>query len=148
MAASLARDWIDQPAVARRAELQRRLSEVISSRQPSGLPPLGPVVLHQLMERHRALTRSLTASEVALQTVTQQLRQAKARRAERAEARRGGGNLASERPRRASPSSTGRSGDAGIEPNWTPLLDGQSSPELHRDRSKRVGRARRAPTCA
>ena len=82
VAESLARDWIDQPAVARRAELQRKLNEVISSRRPSALPPLGPVVLRQLMERHHALTRSLTASEMTLQMAAQQLRQARARRAE------------------------------------------------------------------
>ncbi len=77
---SLTRDWIDRPAVARRAELQRKLSDAVASRRPSRLAPLGPVVLRQLMERHHALTRSLAASEMVLRMATDRLRQANAQR--------------------------------------------------------------------
>lgn len=81
VAESLARDWIDQPAVARRAELQQRLSDAVASRRPSRLTPLGPAALRQLKERHHALTRSLAASEMTREMAISQLRQANARRA-------------------------------------------------------------------
>ncbi len=88
VAESLARAWIDRPALARRAELQQQVRPLgpprpdPEPRPPPAPVPLGPVVLRQLFERHHLLSRTLSASAMDLQMATNHLRQAKARRHE------------------------------------------------------------------
>jgi hypothetical protein len=61
LAQALARDWIDEPAVARRAELQRSAGG--NARERSADVPLGQSELRGLLERQHAITEALSSAE-------------------------------------------------------------------------------------
>jgi hypothetical protein len=62
LAQALARDWIDEPAVARRAELQRSVPGGDARERSAGMP-LAPSGLRELLERHHAITQALSSAE-------------------------------------------------------------------------------------
>jgi hypothetical protein len=62
LAQALARDWIDEPAVARRAELQRGAPGGDGRERSAGVP-LAPSVLRELLERQHAITQALSSAE-------------------------------------------------------------------------------------
>ena len=59
LAQALARDWIDEPAVARRAELQR---DARQSRGRGHGRPLEPAALRSMLERRHAISEALSAA--------------------------------------------------------------------------------------
>jgi conjugative relaxase-like TrwC/TraI family protein len=62
LAQALARDWIDEPAVARRAELQRSVPGG-NARERSADTPLAASELRELLERQYAITHALSSAE-------------------------------------------------------------------------------------
>jgi conjugative relaxase-like TrwC/TraI family protein len=62
LAQALARDWIDEPAVARRAELQRATPGGNAGERSSDMP-LAPAELRELLERQHEVTEALTNAE-------------------------------------------------------------------------------------
>jgi conjugative relaxase-like TrwC/TraI family protein len=62
LAQALARDWIDEPAVARRAELQRSVPGGDARERSAGIP-LAPSELRELLERQHAITQALSSAE-------------------------------------------------------------------------------------
>jgi conjugative relaxase-like TrwC/TraI family protein len=81
LAQALARDWIDEPAIARRAELQRNAPGG-DSRQPSANVPLGSSKLRQLLERQHAITQALSSAERRVGIYGDQIARATARHEE------------------------------------------------------------------
>lgn len=79
MAQALARDWIDEPAVARRAELQRSTPR---SRSRGHGRPLEPAELRSLLERRHATSEALSAAESRVSRYDGQIARATKRHAE------------------------------------------------------------------
>ncbi|MDQ4132949.1 MAG: hypothetical protein M3179_07000 [Actinomycetota bacterium] len=80
--AALARDWIDEPAVARRAEL--------AARAPSGhgwepATPLSATELRELLERHHAISETLRMAVIRLDDESERLARATNRHGELSE---------------------------------------------------------------
>ncbi len=78
VAESLTRDWADQPAVARRAELQRPASPPAGA--PSMSRPLDAVTLRRLIERDYDLVHRRNRAEVEVGVLTRQLKRNQDRR--------------------------------------------------------------------
>jgi conjugative relaxase-like TrwC/TraI family protein len=81
LAQALARDWIDEPAVARRAELQRSAPGG-NARERSADVPLGPSELRELLERQHAITEALSSAERRVGTYGDQIARNTARHEE------------------------------------------------------------------
>jgi hypothetical protein len=79
LAQALARDWIDEPAVARRAELQRNTSQ---SRGRSHGRLLEPAELRGLLERRHTITEALSTAESRASRYAGQVARATKRHAE------------------------------------------------------------------
>jgi conjugative relaxase-like TrwC/TraI family protein len=73
LAQALSRHWIDEPAVARRAELQNRNAHVGDECPVAAQRALGPEELRDLFEREDWITRSLTRTDLARRGLTNQL---------------------------------------------------------------------------
>ncbi|MDQ4130131.1 MAG: relaxase domain-containing protein, partial [Actinomycetota bacterium] len=82
LAQALTRDWIDRPAVARRAELAERAGP----RGPTfGQGPLPAFEVRRLLERHHEITRDLCKAEVWLESGGEQFERMNRQRAELAD---------------------------------------------------------------
>ncbi|HEV2809783.1 MAG TPA: MobF family relaxase [Acidimicrobiales bacterium] len=82
LAQALTRSWIDEPAIARRVELQRSAPD--GDARPPELP-LQAARVRELLEREHEIARTLSRAESGVRMYSQQLERAIARRAELAQ---------------------------------------------------------------
>ncbi|MGI8807699.1 MAG: hypothetical protein ACR2KK_07640 [Acidimicrobiales bacterium] len=81
LAQALARDWIDEPAIARRAELQRGAPGGDARDRSAGMP-LALSELRELLERQHAITQALSSAERRVGTYGDQIARDTARHEE------------------------------------------------------------------